>query len=548
MKRTSINHNKPTIQDLFTNKKYKIPKYQRAFAWKEENAEKFWTDIFESETTEDYFLWSILLSSSEASEHDELEVIDGQQRITTCSLFFLAFFLIYRDNVRPELANQFIYPYLRNGSMKGQFNILTLSKNNNSFYEDLISVSSYSNLWTLIAPDKSNKQMKDIVDYFWKKLKEEQVGDPDMEKIRLDNLFERFTKNVFFLEIIVPDSRQASKLFEVLNNRWSDLTEADLIRNYLLSELENKNLDSPQNLKKWDTIEENIELDNLEQFLRYASFLFSKKKDLYERVIEFSRDNSPKTLIELLAKLSSNYAHILDPDVEDGSSDEVLLLKELNLLDVTQARSVLLAAYEKYTKNDLVELIKYLLSFTLRYSILWKNPNKLEKKYAEMAYSVYNENLDLAGIKQEMWKLFNVEEFELAFIRKEFKATKMPKYILCKIENYISTWEKLINATSPENVHLEHIMPKKIEKWVLENPAYVQIHQDYVNTIGNMIILLDWINIRIKNSVFSKKKAEYDSSEIKLLEPIKACDIWGEEEIKQNARNYLNYFNQIWTL
>ena len=56
MIRTSINHNKPIIQDLFTNRKYKIPKYQRAFAWKEENADKFWSDIFDSENSEDYFL------------------------------------------------------------------------------------------------------------------------------------------------------------------------------------------------------------------------------------------------------------------------------------------------------------------------------------------------------------------------------------------------------------------------------------------------------------------------------------------------------------
>ena len=278
MQRSQIDHGKPSVWELFNNRVYHVPKYQRAFAWKEENAEKFWSDIFESESTDDYFLGSILLSKVNG-EMEELEIIDGQQRITTCSLFFLAFYLVYRDNVDPNDAITDIYAYLKGGRFDEKYDILTLSRINCDFYKELIRVSSFANLSSLNAgEEKSNKNMRDIVSFFYSSIKKWQKKDSNEEKVRLQKMFKKFIWKVFFLEIVVPDSRKASTLFEVLNHRWTDLTEADLVRNYIFSKLESRGEDGEKFFRKWEEIEKRVELNNLEQFLRYSSFLLKKEE------------------------------------------------------------------------------------------------------------------------------------------------------------------------------------------------------------------------------------------------------------------------------
>ena len=220
-------------------------------------------------------------------------------------------------------------------------------------------------------------------------------------------------------------------------------------------------------------------------------------------------------------------------------------MNELDILNVTQARSIILAAYKKYSREDRNNLIRFIISFTLRYSISGKNPNKLEKRYAELAYQIYNEGLTLKEVKGVISPLVSEEEFELNFPNNEFKKTELPRYILSKMENYLSSGEKKVD---PKSVHLEHIMPKKIEKWGSENPVYYEIWGKYINTIGNMIILLDNINIRIKNGIFSKKKEKYEESDIWLLLDIKSKESWWEEEIKENAQRYLKLFKEIWPI
>lgn len=107
MDRDALNYSKPNIGELFTGRKYRVPKYQRAFSWNKEKAEQFFYDIF-NKNNEDYFLGSILLNKN----GDSYDIIDGQQRLTTISLFFLALYFVYRMNVNAEDAkNIFTHMY-----------------------------------------------------------------------------------------------------------------------------------------------------------------------------------------------------------------------------------------------------------------------------------------------------------------------------------------------------------------------------------------------------------------------------------------------------
>lgn len=534
-----IEYQKPTIQTLFSNRAYKIPKYQRPFSWNVDKAEKFWDDIFNE--LEDYFLGTIVLNG----ENGNFEVIDGQQRITTISLFFLALYLFYKKNIDAGEARTHIYKYLKTGNLRDEYRILTLSKNNDEFYNKILKIDSVENLSHLCPENNSNKNILSIVNKFLEKFESDSVEDKNLEKNRLVEILEKFEKKVFFIEINVPDYKQASKLFEVLNNRGTDLTKSDLVRNYLLSMAEEQQYVDAY--KVWRDVENNVGIDNLEKFFRYSSLLMSLNDDLYERIIEKTERSSAKVSIDLLYKLSLVYKKILDPSSYAENEKEVGLLEELKILNVTQSHSILLAGYFKFSSEEILKLIRYVVNFTFRYStICGKNPNKLEKQYADIAYKIFNNNLNFDEIKEELVDLNPTDvTFDESFKLREFKSTKLPRYILSKIENFISSEEKNLDQAS---VHLEHIMPKKIDKWIEKDRIYLDIYSKYIDNIGNMTLLSKKINTSIKNSLFKIKKESYGDSEINIIADIKNKNKWFEEEIIWNLNRYLNYSKEIWKI
>lgn len=535
---SSIEYKKSTVDIIFFDKKYQIPKYQRPFAWNKEKAEKFWNDIVCEEG--DYFMGTIVLN-----KHNSIhEIVDGQQRITTISLFFFALYLNYKDSVDEATAKMHIYKYLKTSTIKSESQLLTLSKNNFSFYNNLLEIKTKDDLANIVADNKSNKNILEIVNYFIGKINENKKTDPNLEKIRLADMLEKFTKKVFFFEITVTDYKQASKLFEVLNNRGVNLVKSDLVRNYLLSEAERQKFQEEE--INWDGIEDNISGVNLEKFIRYSSILLSKKDDLYERVIEYTENHSSKTSIDLLSDLSKIYKKIIDPSFSDDDFENKLLT-ELDILGVTQAHSILLAGYNKFNNEDIRELLQLIVNFSFRYStICGKNPNKLEKKYSDLAYEVFNNSLSLDEVKKQIIELSpSDDEFMKSFVSKNFKNTIFPRYILGKIENFISSEEKIIDFPA---VHLEHIMPKKIDKWIEEDGEVGKYYDKYVNNIGNMVLLSKSINTAIKNNIFSIKREKYDGSEINLVGDIKAKKKWNEEEIKWNGNRYYEHAKNIWKI
>lgn len=550
MDKDRVKPEEKTVRNLFDGDQsfIFIPKYQRPFSWNRDNAEKFYSDIFKDElikTKKDYFLGSILLNRP---NNETLEVVDGQQRITTISLFFLSLFLLFREKNPESIESADFYKFIKKGAFNQKKNILTLSRSNNDFYNQLISTDSISSLkkTDVSSESKSNKNILEILLYFIEEIDRNKNTDINLENKRLEELYHHICNNVFFITITTQDYKQASKLFEVLNNRGTDLTESDLIRNYLLSKAEEQGF--IDGITNWEDFEKSIGLDNLEQFFRYSSLLISQNDSTYERITEFTDGGSSKTSLDFFKKLSSVYLQILSPSSYAEIEENADLLDELNILNATQVRSVLLAAYESYTKEEVLELIKYLVKLTFRYStICGFNPNKLESKYSELAYSIYKNKKTLEESINELEELNPTEnQFKLSFLSKEFKNTKVPRYILEKIEDKISSGEKGINL---DFVHLEHIMPKKIDKWENEDPHYLKdTYNDYVNNIGNMVLLSQKINTSVKNSLFNDKKNKYVGSEINLISEIQSKDKWTSREIIWNAERYYNFANQIWSL
>jgi len=537
------------IFSLNSGKRYVIPRYQRAFSWEKGNAEKLWKDISNilQSDDEDYFIGSIVLSQSDKTPI--IEVIDGQQRLTALSLLILALFLEY-NKIDSKKATTHILKYLKIGDIDDEYEILTLSRTNLKLFGQLINIETKEEFERFKNDNykseiKSNKNLIDILDYFIKKVHENESSDENLEKTRLNNLLKSIRDNIFFIRIKVPDYAQASKLFEVLNNRGVDLTKADLIKNYLFS-LSEQQSSLVFVEEDWNKLEDNINIDKFEQFFRYFSLIYSKEDDIYLRMENCISNKSARTVSDLIVKHSNTYKKLLDSSYSDND-EESELLDELKILGVTQYYSFMMSAYSTFNIDEIINLLQFMIKFTFRYStICGKNPNKVENLYGDLAYTINLGTTSINDIKTEIIKLNPTdEEFKINFNNKEFKSTKIPRYILGKIENHISSDEKVIDF---ESVHLEHIMPKKIEKWILEDGNYKELHQKYLNNIGNMVLLSEKINTSIKNKIFSEKIISYSNSEINLMKNIKSLSEWKENEILLNRDRHYSYVKDIWKL
>lgn len=535
---SQIEPNKKTLRQLFVgdNKTIIIPKYQRPFSWDETNAEKFFDDIFTNKQ-DSYFLGSILLNEKDGI----YEVIDGQQRITTCSLFLFILFLYYK-NISPEGGSEDILLFLKSGELSRKNNTLVLNRINNDIYTKIFTIQKIEELKSFSFDNDSNKNILNIVDLFYSKLLKDKINDNHLEKERVEKIFKYFSEKVFFISIISKDTRQASRLFEILNNRGADLTETDLVRNYLLLKSDEQNY--PQGLSNWQIIEDKVGIDNLEQFFRYTSFLISNQSSIYERIYEYTSKNSSKSTIEFLLELVDSYLQINEP-ASFNESEESSYLENLNLFGVSQIRPILLAASKKFKKEDYLSLIKIFENFIFRYSVICgKNPNKIEHFSKDTSIKIFNLELDYRTVIDQIKDLDpKEEEFSFSFKNKTFKNNKVPRYIINKIEEKISTGDKgVIN----DSVHLEHIMPKKIDYWQKNDNYYTkEFHEKYLNNIGNMVLLHKSINTSIKNKIFFEKKNKYEG-DINLLADIKLKKDWKESEILWNIERYFIHAKEIW--
>lgn len=537
-----VDPSKKTVKVLFSDSQHiAIPRYQRPFSWDVDDADKFYHDIFKE--GDSYFLGSILLNKKDGV----YEVIDGQQRITTISLLYLSLYLYYKSIDNSNEAEH-IFRLLKKGGFGQKTNVLVLNKINNEFYSKLINLDSVDMLDGLASTsesseNESNKNLLKIVRFFINEIKTKKVADINLEKQRVQKLFNQLSDNVFFIAIITPNTEQASKLFEVLNNRGTDLTEADLIRNYLLSKSEEQKFDDCINT--WEILEKQVGIDNLEQFLRYSSLLISTKDTTYERIIEYTDANSSKTVIDYLYGQVSFYMQLIDPSSFSENTEDNYL-EDLNIFGVTQIRSILLAANSKLDKTQLPTLMSNLVNLIFRYSVICgKNPNKIELLAKDLSYNIFCGKYSPTDVMNKVKSLDpDDDEFQKNFKSKKFKNTKIPRYIIEKIESKISVGDKSVELGA---VHLEHIMPKKLEKWQADDNYYTdEFHEQYVDNIGNMVLLHKGINTKIKNNIFSAKKTEY-KGDINLIGDIQKRKTWKKEDIEWNMNRYYETAKNIWS-
>ncbi len=537
------------------DKQFLLPVYQRYYSWENEQCERLWNDLVNIQKTgKPYHFVGSIVNIAEQSMPTGVQkymVIDGQQRMTTITLLLLAL----RDYVakRPEVSS------LKASKINTKL-LINDEVNKDDKYKLLLTENDRDILIGLVEqkpiPDGTKSRLLDAYSFFEKKIASLELPPEEVYesigKLQIVNIT---------LERTVDD---AQAIFESLNSTGKDLSESDLIRNYVLMGLPPKEQDYVYE-HLWRPMEKLFSYETqdsvMDKFFRdYLTMKLAripKRDHIYEEFKLYHLNCEFGTTRELCQDLF-DYAYFYADMASCRSKDNGLmaLYKEMNELRMEVSYPFLLKAHKDcaasiITTDELKEIIRLCISYVFRRSICEVPPNSLNKTFATLKNEIksddYMNSFKAFFVKRDDYKIFpDDESFAAAFVSKDVYSLRARNYILGCLENYKSKAPIVI-----ENYTIEHILPQNpqlCQEWRMTLGAnWAEVQKRLLHTIGNLTLTA--YNSEMSDRPFMDKlemSGGFKESALKLNAYVVKQTEWNEQTIKERARLLAEQAKQIW--
>jgi hypothetical protein len=552
---TSIASQVISLGDLLrTGDTYVVPPYQRNYAWEEDQYGAFWSDIsktFLGDTLE-YFLGSIVINNAQAPE---LVVIDGQQRITTTAVLVSALRNHLRENDEIKLAAQLEQDYLvrLDGPRQRSAPFLELNKNDKQFYgKHIICTRSAADIFRLADDDTllpSNRLIAECYRYMHRRI-EELCENGHVLKQLAAAIINSLNGRVQIIRIDVKDDHNAFLLFETLNDRGLELSEADLLKNYLFA-ISGERLGEVQD--GWDSMEQNLGSERLIKFMRHhwlSTHGTIGERGLYSDIKAQVRTPADAVAYadrlseasECYVALTSMRHHLWKTFPHEEQPLVFELIETIEILRHEQIFIVLLAGLET-DRRGFPELLRMLVMFVFRYTTICNlSPSNLLQPFINTACEIRKQKrADATALFAKYIAPLYPEDsqFHSSFSRKIIRNNTQARYILAKINDFLSPQLSMKTEDDPFPTSLEHILPKRYDAvWEENKKDFPGGIDKYVYRLGNMTLIASKKNHRVGNAKFSFKKAKYEHNCMSITRKILDAEKWTAEEI-MNRQNWL---------
>ncbi|WRD81940.1 DUF262 and DUF1524 domain-containing protein [Helicobacter pylori] len=535
-------------------KQFVIPIYQRVYSWEKEQCKQLWDDIIKTggnDQIEGHFIGSIAFvhDGIYTTNYNELLIIDGQQRLTTITLLFITL----RDHLNDE--DEFLEKFSCQ-KIQNRYLINSDEKGDKKF-KLILSEPDRDTLLSLIDKDrrKPSEPSLKIMENF--KLFEEWIRK---NTDKLETIFKGLDKLMVVEISLERDKDNPQLIFESMNSTGKDLTQTDLIRNYILMGLEPEK----QKIfykKYWRAMEEDFKQNEtlFNQFVRH--YLTIKTRDIpninkvYEAFKRYQQERGIETevLLQDLQKYCGYFCQIAFKKEADKDLNKALSF--LVDLEMDVIYPLLLELYSDYkdgvlSKQDFIPIIALIESYICRRAVCGLGTNGLNKIFASFTKKI-NKDQYLESIKvhfgclTEKQRFPNNDEFKNLFITIDFYNFQKREYFLERLENF----ERKERVYTHEYT-TEHIMPQTLTKeWKRDLGGNFQaIHDKYLHTIGNLT--LTGYNQEYSNNSFQEKRdmeKGFKQSPLKLNQSLKDLESFGEKEIEKRANDLADWALKIWT-
>ena len=600
--------NKYHIYEIFASDGkfyYSIPKYQREYTWSYREWDALYEDI--SENNPEYFIGSIICIPMGDTINPYMEVIDGQQRLTTISLFLSAIYTYlkqYKDYLSED--DEDILPSLRK-SLKSSISenemklVPQVQSHNRDDYDYIMSELGLKKSASTKYPYFGNRKVSRCYQHFlWLMEKEMEGMEPEQKVTFLLDKFDKL-KQAMLVKMEVSTHSDAYVLFESLNNRGTPLTAIDLMKNLIMARAENNHLTTDDCFNRWQQLLAYLSDDygTQERFFRqyYNAFKHSlndpfrsdndRKKDplgvvatksnllnIFEKLI----NKDLNIFLEDILKCGKYYSWLILQEADDNPYK-----KNLEDLDHIQgAPSYLLLLYVmKYkselqlTDSDINTLIELLNKYFVRRNLTdYPSTRDLTRIFMDIISHIEDENprggdvirvvVDILGTTN------NCASDELFKQRLEGDVYKdnvgAARYILCKLAESAMTQETWTDlwARTQSNVYvwtIEHIFPEGNnvpQCWVDmiadgDSELAKKYLDEYTHKIGNLTIT--GYNSTLSNKSFVEKRDRQSKdgkrfigykNGLEINKDIAQKDKWTVEDIKTRTRTLVDEFLKVY--
>ena len=542
------------LEFLRKSPQFSIPIYQRTYSWTQSQCRQLWDDIIRAGANDEisaHFIGSIVYIEQglyQVSSGSPLLVIDGQQRLTTVSLIIEALARYLGDD---EPIEGFSARKLRN------YYLLNPEEADLKHYKLLLTQTDEQTLLAIInrkpLPQPSSIRICENFEFFDGEVKK--LGDDVGALCKgLDKLL---------LVDISLDRQQDNPqlIFESMNSTGLELSQADLIRNYVLMGLE------PERQKElytdyWRPMEMAFGQDayakHFDGFMRHYLTVktgeIPKIGQVYEQFKSYARrmEQSSVTVDELLTDIQHSANHYCAMAV--GLETEPSLaaaFRGLRELRVDTAYPLLLELYDDYSKGqlsleDFALVVRYIESYVFRRAVCSIPTNSLNKTFATFTRSLMKDHY-LESVLAHLqtlpsYRRFpNDEEF-----RRDNLYNNRTSYWLRRLENHgrkepVPVDEYTVEHILPQNENLPKVWRDSLgEDWR-------RTQETWLHTLGNLT--LTGYNTEYSDRPFAEKrdmKGGFRESPLRLNEELGDLTVWDEDAIQRRAEALAQKALSVW--
>lgn len=528
-------------------RQYVIPVYQRNYEWSEDDCKKLFEDIINACIRDkEHFCGSVVYAPLNTGlDIQTYVIIDGQQRLTTIYLLLKAL----HDVAERGYDKEAILDTIINKDKYDTFDVTESTK------LKLKPVKSDNKQLMLIMDDRYDEVDRSSgiwhnYEFFCHLIRKAMEED---ENLRIKDIYNGVCK-LSCARIQLSNDDNAQEIFERINSTGVPLSLADKIRNFVLMTDEDQDRLFED---YWLVIEKLVKKDYRNDF--FYSYLnlkmddFAKEKIAYEQFKELFADGgytNESILQELLhyAELYNSFMY----GSEKYSNEVNRLLGNLQSLKQTTVFLFLYSIFDDFlsdadvlSEDELIKVLKLLVSYSVRRTICEVNSNSLRGLYKTLYSRVfYNDDNkkhyydSIVSFLQQLTSRDEIpgdEEFKTALqYNNLYKKNALCRFLLTTIENQGK--EKLIT----DNLTIEHIMPQNkdlSDEWRdMLGPDWEDIRNKYLNTLGNLTLTA--YNSELGDRPFTEKQEMLDDFKTKvviLYQDVKGLTEWNEKTITARA-------------
>ena len=581
-----------TVEKLFSDVglKYRVPIYQRHYVWDERNWKHIWDDIKEKTEEESNLLRQAAEPGADADailadllphftgvivirrEGKTLEIVDGQQRLTTFQIIFCVIrdlSLKAGDSDTAESADTLIQDRLGDGlNPEDQLKLLPTTGADREAFQEL----AFGNA------AQSSGHIREAYDYFTDAIRDYVARRSES----ISDLFNAFLDHFQVVQMLLAADDQGAKIFESINGRGIALAQFDHLRNNVfLRAGENRDRLYNRHWRHFNSEEDWLSNTFVDPFFgdflkaKLGSYfndqltLFDSYQRDYRKILQrnlevYDEENTElvKREFEELQRYSRIYTEIINCDWENPMWFYKFLAADFENTDWHPLILTLKGEKDNLglSDNDLTLTFEILESYIVR-RMLCYGPKQSAPRHKDFV-------LDLISYIRDQ-RHFNVgdlvrhlvkhrwpgdEQVRKALSKAGNQRTQFIRYILFKIEHRLTPVYVDAQPDFGIGLTLEHVMPEKWESneasWSVTSENYheqARQRDAHLQSIGNLTLLSDDLNYKVGNRGFAEKKSLYNTyTSLRITNDILDCPSWDVPQIRDREARLSNLFCVIW--